>query len=131
MPEENGSPTPGEWNQALMELGATVCVPREPRCLVCPVREACEARRLGKERELPVVVAKARQKQQSMVALVVRRGGEVLLAQRGETARLVMAKVRPAMVFSSVPSVRQKRTDPSSPPEISRSPAPSQATART
>ena len=46
--------TRGAWNQALMELGATVCVPREPRCLRVPgQREACRARGLGMERELP------------------------------------------------------------------------------
>src|SRR5439155_3428552 len=35
--------SPGDWNQALMELGATVCTPRSPRCAVCPVRGACLA----------------------------------------------------------------------------------------
>jgi A/G-specific adenine glycosylase len=35
---------PGDFNQAMMELGATVCLPRNPQCLVCPVREACETR---------------------------------------------------------------------------------------
>jgi A/G-specific adenine glycosylase len=44
---------PGDWNQALMELGATVCTPRSPRCLLCPVREFCAARQLGIAEELP------------------------------------------------------------------------------
>jgi A/G-specific adenine glycosylase len=38
---------PGDWNQAMMELGATVCTPRSPQCLLCPVAEFCEARKLG------------------------------------------------------------------------------------
>jgi A/G-specific adenine glycosylase len=39
--------TPGDWNQAMMELGATLCTPRSPQCLLCPVNEFCEARKLG------------------------------------------------------------------------------------
>jgi len=38
---------PGDWNQAMMELGATVCTPRSPQCLLCPVAEFCQARKLG------------------------------------------------------------------------------------
>jgi len=38
---------PGDWNQAMMELGATRCTPRAPHCLLCPVNEFCEARKLG------------------------------------------------------------------------------------
>ena len=44
---------PGDWNQALMELGATVCAPRRPACPACPVRAHCEARALGIAEELP------------------------------------------------------------------------------
>jgi len=40
--------SPGDWNQALMELGATVCVPRVPRCAACPIREGCRARATGR-----------------------------------------------------------------------------------
>jgi A/G-specific adenine glycosylase len=78
---------PGAWNQALMELGATVCVPREPRCLVCPVREACLARAAGLERELPRMKAKARPRVQRKWALVATRGTSVLLGQRRPDAR--------------------------------------------
>jgi adenine-specific DNA glycosylase len=39
--------TPGDWNQAMMELGATICTPRSPQCLLCPVGEFCEARKQG------------------------------------------------------------------------------------
>ena len=38
---------PGDWNQAMMELGATVCTPRAPQCLLCPVSRFCQARKLG------------------------------------------------------------------------------------
>lgn len=43
----------GEFNSALMELGATVCVPRDPQCLICPVAKACEARERGIQDRIP------------------------------------------------------------------------------
>ncbi len=45
---------PGDFNQAIMELGATICLPRAPQCLHCPVAGRCEARRLGIQSELPL-----------------------------------------------------------------------------
>lgn len=44
----------GDFNQALMELGALVCTPKSPQCLTCPVREHCMAHWQGKEEQLPV-----------------------------------------------------------------------------
>jgi A/G-specific adenine glycosylase len=44
---------PGDWNQAMMELGATVCTPRAPQCLVCPVSAFCKAKKLGIQELLP------------------------------------------------------------------------------
>ena len=44
---------PGDWNQAIMELGATVCTPRSPQCLLCPVAQYCEGRRLGIAESIP------------------------------------------------------------------------------
>jgi A/G-specific adenine glycosylase len=49
---------PGDFNQAMMELGATVCLPRAPRCPACPVSRFCSARMAGTERELPVKIGK-------------------------------------------------------------------------
>ncbi len=46
-------PQPGDLNQALMELGATVCTPRSPSCLVCPLASACQGRRAGDPERLP------------------------------------------------------------------------------
>jgi len=45
--------SPGDWNQALMELGATLCTPRCPQCLICPLAEFCEARKLGLASSIP------------------------------------------------------------------------------
>ena len=74
----------GEWNQALMELGAMVCTPREPRCLVCPARKVCRALASGKERLLPILMAKKKPIPMRRAAVVLRRGGAVLLARRCE-----------------------------------------------
>lgn len=49
----------GQFNQALMELGATVCVPKDPMCLVCPLSPDCRARELGLQDVLPLKSAKA------------------------------------------------------------------------
>ena len=43
----------GDWNQAMMELGAMVCTPRSPRCLLCPVAKFCRARQLGNPESFP------------------------------------------------------------------------------
>ena len=45
--------SPGDWNQAMMELGATLCTPRSPQCLLCPVAEFCEARKQGLTDAIP------------------------------------------------------------------------------
>jgi A/G-specific adenine glycosylase len=45
--------SPGDWNQAMMELGATVCTPRTPQCLLCPVAKFCGARQLGDPESFP------------------------------------------------------------------------------
>jgi A/G-specific adenine glycosylase len=44
---------PGDWNQAMMELGATLCTPKSPQCLLCPVSEFCRARKLGLADSIP------------------------------------------------------------------------------
>jgi A/G-specific adenine glycosylase len=45
--------SPGNWNQAMMELGATICAPRSPQCLLCPVAKFCRARKLGIQELIP------------------------------------------------------------------------------
>jgi len=73
---------PGDWNQALMELGATVCLPREPRCGACPVAKSCRARALGRPEAYPPAVSRrATERVRRAVALIERRG-RVLVEQR-------------------------------------------------
>ena len=82
---------PGTWNQALMELGATVCTPRQPRCPTCPVAATCLAFQLGRQRELPLrKLLKAPVPVQAAYALVQRDGPDgrqVLLGLRPTPGR--------------------------------------------
>jgi A/G-specific adenine glycosylase len=73
---------PGDWNQALMELGATVCVAGEPRCGVCPVAARCDARARGIAAELPRSAPRAAARSVRAVAIVLASSTEVLLAHR-------------------------------------------------
>ncbi len=72
----------GDYNQALMDLGATICVPANPRCLICPVMKLCEARKLGIQDERPVLKAKKLGPHHIVAAGVIERKGRVLLVQR-------------------------------------------------
>ncbi len=78
---------PGAFNQALMELGATVCLPRNPLCLVCPLASCCHARQQGTAAQLPVKLRKTEPVALEEVLLVVRRRGSILLRRRGAELR--------------------------------------------
>ncbi len=73
---------PGDWTQALMELGATVCLPKAPRCPVCPVAAQCQARRQGIEPELPLKPARRALPHFDVTAAVIQHEGKILIAQR-------------------------------------------------
>ena len=74
---------PGDFNQALMELGATVCTPKRPSCDGCPLAARCVAKAQARTAELPHLSKKKPPSPQSLVAAVVDDGeGRVLLAQR-------------------------------------------------
>ena len=75
---------PGDFNQAMMELGSTVCTPRAPTCLTCPLVEMCAARG-----ELAGVGKKSRQVQCEIHYALDRRNGSVFLTQRPSDVRLM------------------------------------------
>lgn len=74
--------TAGDFNQALMELGARVCVPKRPRCLTCPVRARCDAHARGEQDSLPARRRKKPVPHVEIVAGAIRRGGRYLMGQR-------------------------------------------------
>lgn len=74
----------GDFNQAMMELGATVCTPRAPACLTCPLLDICATRG-----ELAGLAQKSRQKKREIHYALNRRDSEVFLAQRPTHASLM------------------------------------------
>jgi A/G-specific adenine glycosylase len=73
--------SPGDWNQAMMELGAMVCTPRAPQCLLCPVARFCRARQLGDPESFP-----EKRKKREAVQIVL--AAAVLSTPRGQTLLL-------------------------------------------
>ena len=78
----------GDYNQALMDLGATICTPREPRCETCPISGACEAWEEGDVLDYPEKAAKRPVPEVTGVCGVWAREGRVLLARRPEEGLL-------------------------------------------
>ncbi len=79
----------GDYAQAMMDLGATICLPRKPKCALCPLAEACAARRAGSQEALPAKLPKAvRPKRHGVVFWTLRRDGAVLLRRRPENGLL-------------------------------------------
>jgi A/G-specific adenine glycosylase len=72
----------GDYNQALMDLGATICIPKNPRCLICPVMKLCKARQNGTQNQRPVKTPKKEVPHYVHAAGVIVQRGRVLLAQR-------------------------------------------------
>jgi A/G-specific adenine glycosylase len=62
---------PGDWNQAMMELGATICTPRSPQCLLCPITDFCQARKLGLSEVIPAKRNKRANVEITLAALVL------------------------------------------------------------
>ena len=73
---------PGDFNQAMMELGATVCLPKKPMCLLCPIQKSCEALERGKVDQFPAPKNRAPAKKIEVSAAVITRGGRVFIQQR-------------------------------------------------
>jgi A/G-specific adenine glycosylase len=77
--------SPGDWNQAMMELGATVCTPRAPQCLLCPVASSCEGRKLGIAGMLP-------EKRKKREPVTVTLAAAIFFDARGRTLLLAPPK---------------------------------------
>src|SRR5271169_5402687 len=73
--------SPGDWNQAMMELGATLCTPKSPQCLLCPVAQFCEGRKLGIAESLP-------EKRKKRATVEVTLAAAVFIDKKGQTLLL-------------------------------------------
>jgi A/G-specific adenine glycosylase len=104
---------PGDWTQALMELGATTCLPHDPLCERCPVARWCQARRSGRPDRYPESAGPLAPRKEHRVMLLVRRGRRVLLlpdpADDGATvAPPSVAVARPAAAAPAAASLARK-----------------------
>ncbi|MEW6650569.1 MAG: A/G-specific adenine glycosylase, partial [Chloroflexota bacterium] len=72
----------GDYNQALMDLGATLCTPRRPRCAECPLAELCRARALGAQEQRPLLPRRLPLPRITVAAAVIQRDGRVLITRR-------------------------------------------------
>lgn len=80
---------PGAFNQALMDLGATICTPKKPKCAACPVAQYCRSYANGTMLNFPVKTKKIKTKQKYVVTAVIQNNaGEILVQQRPKTGLL-------------------------------------------
>jgi A/G-specific adenine glycosylase len=79
--------SPGDWNQAMMELGATLCAPKSPQCLVCPAAQFCQARKRGIADLLP-------EKRKKRAKVQIRLAAAVFVDERGRTLLLPAPEAR-------------------------------------
>src|SRR5882672_11225234 len=91
--------SPGDWNQSMMELGATLCTPKSPQCLLCPVAQFCEGRKLGIAESLPEKRKKRANVEVTLAAGVFagENGGTLLLPPPDEECPLVLADYVPTL----------------------------------
>jgi len=78
----------GDYNQALMDLGASICTPRSPDCASCPLEDLCQARALGVQEQRPVLLPKPAIPHHVVTAAVIRRGSRVLITCRPSSGLL-------------------------------------------
>lgn len=92
---------PGDWNQAMMELGATICTPRSPQCLLCPVADFCQARKLGLADVIPEKRNKRASVEITLASLVlVDPRGRTLLVPPPKSERRLPTENDPAALLS-------------------------------
>lgn len=77
-----------QYNQALMDLGATICTPRDPDCLDCPLMDICQAYRLGNQASRPIKRTRPVLPHHVVGTAVIQKGGRVLIAQRPQRGLL-------------------------------------------
>ncbi len=100
----------GEFAEALMDLGATICTPRKPACTLCPWSSPCQARRAGRQEELPRRSPRRHRPLRHGTAYVARRAdGAILLRRRPPRGLLGSMSEVPGTDWREEPTLRQKR----------------------
>jgi A/G-specific adenine glycosylase len=93
----------GDFAQGMMDLGATICTPKRPRCLLCPIREDCAAHRAGIEARLPAKAAKRAKPQRYGTIFWLQRGDDVLLVRRPDRGLLGGMRALPTGPWTDAP----------------------------
>ena len=84
LPSSNLQSQSSNYNQAIMDFGATLCTPQAPRCMDCPLQETCVALREDRVGELPVKLKTLKVKERRLVYVYVRYQGETAIHRRGD-----------------------------------------------
>jgi len=103
LPEQNV----GDFNQALMELGATICLPKTPECPRCPVSESCRAYRAGLQNLVPVRVRKPPIPHHKRVVALIENGRGILMGPRPERGLLAGMWSFPELTWSKEATSKQ------------------------
>lgn len=93
----------GDFAQAMMDLGATICTPRAPKCLLCPLRDECAAYAAGDQEVYPVKPVKAARPTKHGTIFWARNGGDVLLVRRPPRGLLGGMRALPTGPWSAEP----------------------------
>jgi len=94
---------PGDFNSAMMELGATVCTPRNPSCDSCPIKQNCQARKLGRQHLIPRRIQKSPVPLEQRWTYAIRHGNRWLIEQRPAAGRWANLWQFPTFTHNNVP----------------------------
>ena len=94
---------PGDFAQATMDLGATICTPRKPRCLLCPLRGQCAGHASGMPERFPVKPPRRAKPQRFGTVFWLERGAEVLLVRRPASGLLGGMRALPTGAWTDAP----------------------------
>jgi A/G-specific adenine glycosylase len=81
--------SPGDFNQALMEFGATVCTPRQPKCAECPLGPHCQAYASETQNQRPLNLRKEKSERLEIAVAIVRQNGRLLMRQRPKDSAIM------------------------------------------
>lgn len=103
-----GADRPGDWAQALMDLGSSVCRPRQPLCLACPIFRDCLAAATGEPARFPVKSPKAARPQRHGAAYILRHGDTVALVERPPNGLLGGMRALPTSAWGDRPLTKDQ-----------------------